>query len=276
MSQNVVLCRRIAETPLACDVVSTISPILPGAEPISIHGGGDGVLLIHGFTGNPFSMRGIVDRLQGLGMSIEAPLLPGHGTDILDMLPTRWDDWREAADEEYTKFARRCEKVVVLGHSMGGTLACWLGEQYSAISGLVLINPLIVSRGTETVALIEEAIEAGTELAPGIGSDIARPDVVELSYDQIPLRAVLSLFNGADQVCENLSKIRCPTLLLSSRLDHVVDPISGDKVLEAVSGTVERVWLERSYHVATLDYDAELVEESTTEFVSKIFDEANK
>ena len=54
-------------------------------------------------------------------------------------------------------------------------------------------------------------------------------------------------------------------LLLSSRKDHVVPSSSGDVLVAEVSGPVERVWLERSYHVATLDYDAELIEDAVVD-----------
>jgi carboxylesterase len=38
----------------------------------------------------------------------------------------------------------------------------------------------------------------------------------------------------------------------------------------AVSGPVERVTLERSYHVATVDYDAELIQQQAVEFGRKV------
>jgi carboxylesterase len=60
-------------------------------------------------------------------------------------------------------------------------------------------------------------------------------------------------------------------LMFSSRTDHVVDPENGDVILEHIrSAEVERIWLERSYHVATLDYDAELIQERTANFVRKV------
>ena len=45
-----------------------------------------------------------------------------------------------------------------------------------------------------------------------------------------------------------------------------MDPVSGDVLERSLGGPVERVHLERSYHVATLDWDAPLIEERVTDF----------
>src|SRR5579862_4763711 len=112
----------------ACSITLVSAPVLAGAEPFSSAGGPEGALVIHGFTGNVFSMRGIATALAGAGLTVEAPLLPGHGTAVADMLPTRFEDWAQAAEAAYRDLASRCASVAVVGLSMGGTLACWLGE----------------------------------------------------------------------------------------------------------------------------------------------------
>ncbi|MEY2570753.1 MAG: carboxylesterase, partial [Acidimicrobiaceae bacterium] len=77
--------------------------IIPGAEPESIDGGPDGALVLHGFTGNPNSMRGIAHALAAEGFAVELPLLPGHGTSVEDMIPTGFPDWLGAAEEALGK-----------------------------------------------------------------------------------------------------------------------------------------------------------------------------
>jgi carboxylesterase len=72
-----------------------MTDIIEGAEPWSHVGEGPhGALVVHGFTGNPGSMRGVAEALAAAGFHVEMPLLPGHGTRVEDMLPTRWADWR--------------------------------------------------------------------------------------------------------------------------------------------------------------------------------------
>ena len=68
------------------------APVQPGCEPFSASGGPDGVLVLHGFTGSPHSMRPIAEQLANRGYTVELPLLPGHGTAITDLIPMRWED----------------------------------------------------------------------------------------------------------------------------------------------------------------------------------------
>jgi carboxylesterase len=215
-------------------------------------------------------MRGLALALAGAGLTVELPLLPGHGTDVADMVPTRWEDWSAAADAAYVELATRCESVVVVGLSMGGTLSIWLGERHPEIAALVLVNPLVVPPDADTVAFIDSVIDGGDELAPGVGSDIALEGAVESAYAELPLRAARSLFAAAADVEAALGSVTCPILLFSSPQDHVVPPVSGDRLVEGVKGPVERVVLERSFHVATLDYDKDEIEARTVQFVTDV------
>ena len=142
-------------------------------------------------------MRGLALALAGAGLTVELPLLPGHGTAIADMVPTRWEDWSAAADAAYLELAARCESVVVVGLSMGGTLSVWLGERHPEIAALVLVNPLIQPPDADTVAFIDAMIEGGDEVAPGIGSDIALEGAVESAYPEFAACGPpVSLFAG--------------------------------------------------------------------------------
>lgn len=247
------------------------APVMPGAEPMSRTGGEDGVLVLHGFTGNPQSLRPLAEALADAGYAVELPLLPGHGTAMEDMVPTRFADWAGASDQAYDRLASRCRRVAVAGLSMGGTLACRLAERRPEIAALVVVNPMVEPPAESYRDVLRGLIEAGAETAPGIGSDIAKEGSVELSYPGSPLEAALSLFEGVDDVAAGLAAISCPVLLFSSRNDHVVPSSSGDLLAAEVPGPVERIWLERSYHVATLDYDAPLIESRTVTFLADVF-----
>jgi carboxylesterase len=230
------------------------------------------VLVLHGFTGNPQSMRPLAEALAAAGFTVELPLLPGHGTALEDMVPTRWADWSGAADAAYRSVAARCDRVVVTGLSMGGTLTCWLAEQHPEIAGIALVNPQIDPPDAELRAGLAALLEGGVETFDGIGSDIKKEGVAEAAYPGTPVAALLSLFECNDEVRARLGEIRCPTLLLNSREDHVVAPVSGDVLERSVGGPVERVHLENSYHVATLDWDAPLIEKKVVEFASDVLD----
>jgi carboxylesterase len=52
-----------------------------------------GVLLVHGFTGSPASMRPWGEFLHSKGYTVRVPLLPGHGTTPEDLNKVKWQEW---------------------------------------------------------------------------------------------------------------------------------------------------------------------------------------
>ncbi len=245
--------------------------IIPGAEPQSWEGGPDGVLVLHGFTGSPHSVRPWAAAIAEAGFTVEMPLLPGHGTSIDDMLLTGWADWSKAAEAAYQDLAARCRRVAVVGLSMGGTLTVWLAQEHPEVAAIALVNPAVMPQ-PELAELLLPMIEAGETVFAGIGSDIAKEGVVELAYAGTPLVPLASLGEAIDALQPRLGDISCPVLLMTSPEDHVVPPASSDHLADALANgaggaVVERVTLERSYHVATLDHDAELIAERTVAFL---------
>jgi carboxylesterase len=239
---------------------------MQGCEPWSAEGGSNGVLVLHGFTGNPQSMRPLAEAFAAAGFTVDLPLLPGHGTAIEDMIPTRWDDWSGAVEAHFQALAARCDRVLVAGLSMGGALTCWLAERHPHLPGIVLVNPLVQPPAVELLEGGQALLDAGVDTIDAIGSDIKKVGPVEAAYPGTPLAAGLSLFGAVADVEAHLGDIHCPVLLFSSREDHVVDPVNGDVLEATVSGPVERIMLEDSYHVATLDNDAPLLEAKAVEF----------
>ena len=167
-------------------------PVLPEAEPLSHVGAGPhGALVIHGYTGNPSSMRELAEAFVAAGLHVEMPRLPGHGTHIDDMIPTGWPDYVAEAEAAYQRLAARADKVVVAGLSMGGALTLRMGASHPEIAGLICINAATAPIGLEDmVPIMNEMLDGGDEVAPGIGSDIADPDVTESAYEGARRRAV--------------------------------------------------------------------------------------
>jgi carboxylesterase len=245
-------------------------PVLPGAEPIAYDGGPVGVLLCHGFTGNPSSLAAWARRLADDGRTVSVPRLPGHGTTWQEMNRTRWDDWYATVDRALTELRDRCDEVVVGGLSMGGALALRLAEQRGAdVTGLVLVNPVVQlsNAGLSLLPVLKHLVPS----LNGIGSDIAKPGATELAYDRTPLKALHSSIQGYAHVLRDLPQVTQPLLLLHSAQDHVVPPKNSSTVLSRVSSKdVTDVLLHRSYHVATLDHDADVIERSSSEFITRI------
>lgn len=245
-----------------------MADVMPEAHGWSAEGGSVGVLVLHGFTGNPSSVRGLAEAFAAAGHSVELPRLPGHGTAVEDMLDTTWVDWSTAAEESLALLAERTDVQFVGGLSMGGSLSCWLAERHPELAGLICINPA-VSPQPEMRAVVQQLLDAGETVMDGIGSDIADPEVTESAYPQTPLRPLLSLFEASADFGAELGRITQPLLLFTSPEDHVVPCTDSDVLAEAVSGPVERVTCARSYHVATQDHDKDLIIQRSLEFVAR-------
>jgi len=242
--------------------------VLPGAEPFAADGSEVGVLLSHGFTGSPQSLRPWAEHLAAAGLTVRLPRLPGHGTRWQDLNDTRWPDWYGELERAFDDLRGRCRLVFGMGLSMGGTLVIRLAEQRPAeVAGLVLVNP---SLGTERKD-VKFALPLLHRVVPslaGIGSDIRKPGVTELAYERTPLRAMHSLSRLWPPVVADLGLVTAPVLLYRSRVDHVVEPMSGRLLRDGASSTeVTEVILEDSYHVATLDHDAPAIFAGSLDFV---------
>lgn len=245
-------------------------PVMPGAEPYSHAGGPIGVLVIHGFTGSPVSMRPWAEHLAAAGFTVELPRLPGHGTRWEDMAVTRWDDWYSEVDRRLTDLKGRCDQVFVAGLSMGGSLTLRLAEQRpSDVAGLILVNPAVHTERWDRhlLPVVRHLVKA----FPGIINDTKKPNVDEGGYSKLPLQAVYSLQQAWATIKSDIARVTSPVLLMHSRVDHVVEPSNSAWILGHISSKdTTEIWLEDSYHVATLDNDAPLIFSNSVEFINRV------
>ncbi|CAN5574342.1 alpha/beta fold hydrolase [soil metagenome] len=247
-----------------------MAAMIEGAEAWSTGDGEAGVLVLHGFTGNPVSLRPLAESLAAAGFAVEMPLLPGHGTSWQDLQRTTWRDWAREAIAGFERLRARTDRQVAVGLSMGAALALHLAETRGGdLSGLVLINPAV--RNDDPKGRLLPVAKYLVASIPAIGNDIAKPGGDEKPYPRTPLKALHSMFRFQALVRRNLGAVTTPALVLTSRQDHVVAPGNSTIVLDGISSPDKRqVWLERSYHVATLDHDADGIAAATIEFVRRV------
>jgi len=245
--------------------------VLPGADALDLPAGPVGVVLSHGFTGTPQSMRPWAEHLAAAGLSVAVPRLPGHGTRWQDLNGTGFADWYGEVERAFDGLRARCTDVFAMGLSMGGTLVLRLAQQRAdEVAGLVVVNASLATerRDARLLPLVSRLVGS----FPGIASDIKRPGVTELAYDRLPLKAALSLQRAWPVVRADLPRITCPVLVYRSAVDHVVEPVSGRTLLAGLAGrpagapVTEHV-LQDSYHVATLDNDAPEIFAGSLDFV---------
>ncbi|NUR62602.1 MAG: alpha/beta fold hydrolase [Catenulispora sp.] len=253
------------------------APVLPGAEPFSHDAppadtgtGPVGVLLCHGFTGSPQSLRPWAEHLAAAGFGVRLPRLPGHGTDWRDMQVTTWDDWYAEVDRAFHELKAAYDRVFVMGLSMGGTLTLRLAERHGAdVAGIVLVNPSV--KPDKAVIKLLPVLKHLVPSVGGIGNAINKEGVTELAYSRVPLKALDSFARGWHTVRADLPKVTQPTLLYRSVTDPVVHPSNSALILARISSTdVTEHVLEKSSHVATLDHDAEQIYDGSVEFIRRV------
>jgi carboxylesterase len=253
------------------------APIRPGAEPVSRDGHGTlagiGILLMHGFTGSPVSIRPLAELLSKRGFAIELPLLPGHGTAPRDLLPFRYTDWRAEAKAALERLRARTEHVVAVGLSMGGTLVLDLATT-ERLDGVVTINVQILDRGGMIVKLAP-MLEKIVPIAPASAAGLKKNDIKkggdEDAYDMVAAAAGNSLVRALPEVRGRLKSLTAPLLVAYSREDHSVAP-ENSRALPGLVGSTDVTVLEllNSYHVATLDNDLPLLDERIASFAESV------
>jgi carboxylesterase len=242
-------------------------PVLPGAEPFAADGGRSGVLLCHGFTGSPQSLRPWAEFLAGAGLSVLLPRLPGHGTTWQEMSRTRWEDWYAEVNRSFDELRARTDDMFVMGLSMGGCLALRLAElQGTAVAGVVLVNPSLTADSAMLSLL--PAAKLVVRSVKGITSDIKRAGITEVGYDRVPVKAAATLPGLWRATRNQLGEVTQPVLAYRSTVDHVVGPRSLRLLAQALPpGQLEIRDCANSYHVATLDNDAQDIFTGSLEFV---------
>jgi carboxylesterase len=233
-----------------------------GCEPFSFEGGPVGILLLHGFTGNPASLRRIGQWLAARGHAVACPLYPGHGKDWRDLGRHRWQEWVAEAERALRELGARVQGVVILALSFGSAVGLRLAARHpDVVKGIAVVNPYLRDR----------RLWRAVPPVHGIGNDIRKPHEDELPAERIPVRALLELAGALRGIKRDIPRVRQPLLVFESAVDHVVPKGTVRWLLDRIgSERKELVALPNSYHVATLDHDAELIFERTHEFAEAV------
>lgn len=246
--------------------------VMPGCEPVSHHADAvTGVLVLHGFTGNPSSMRRVAETMIAAEFDVELPRLQGDGTTLDDMVATDRHDWSDAVADRDEVLTGRTDRVVVVSQSMGATPVLWSALERPDTAGLVCIDPATRLRDADEMAMIDELLDDGCAIVPGEGSDIADPESSDIADDGTPLAPLRSLLHdGVASVSDRFGEVSMPRRLVTSSRDHVVLPSDSEQPAATRGGPVEHTRLEHGCHVATLDHDRGIVMAQTAPFVASV------
>jgi carboxylesterase len=241
--------------------------VIAGAEAFAYGEGPVGALLVHGLTGSPQGLNALGRHLADHGMAASGPRLPGHGTTWQDLNSRKSEEWVESAESAFEALASRTDEVFLVGLSFGAALSFDLAARRpDDVSGVVALAPFLMTKDPRRhfAPLIRLLVAS----LPGVGNDIADPEMKEIAYDRLPTSAVYSMFRFLQTVRPRLKDVRAPTLIIHSRNDHTANPDNAPLIYDSISSEDKKIeWLERSYHVITIDYDRDRVTKLTTDFI---------
>jgi carboxylesterase len=210
-------------------------------------------------------MRPLGEFLAGAGVMVAGPLLPGHGTtEWNDLATATVDAWTATADAGLDALAP-CETVTVVGLSMGACLALELAARRpDRVRTVVLVNPYVRDPRLNLAGGLRLFVRS----VKGVGNDIKKPGQDEVCNERVPVRTLVQVRRLHQVVLGALPSVTQPLLVLRSDEDHTVDASSVKLIMARVgSERKELLRLTNSFHVATLDYDADVINERTLAFV---------
>jgi carboxylesterase len=248
----------------------------PDPSPFFLSGGPVGVLLIHGFTGAPPEMRRIGDYLNKKGLTVSAPLLPGHGTYAADMNRYSWQSWFHHTVKALDDLHSSCGAVFVGGLSMGSLITLQLAQERRFVKGIILFSPAIRLAGK--LILLSPVARYFISTMKKARSFYADPSSEHYtwSYDKNPVRASHELLKLIRQVEKILPNVTCPALLIQSTKDPTICPDSGRIIYERIGSKDKEIMvLNNSGHRLTVDAQWEQVAEKTCEFILKRADKVD-
>ena len=242
--------------------------VLAGAEPFRMEGSSEvGVLVSHGFTGTPQSVRPLGEALADAGFTVSGPRLAGHGTSVEDMARSAATDWLASLYTELAWLRERTTDIFVAGLSMGGMFSLYLaGMHPDLIRGIVPVNGCVFMRQPGPRPPRLRSRRPADRTRSRLGHE-GRRRGVSLPRGPRPRGKALRLSYEGNRGAAASGHRAGPYPPIFRRPRRPAGQWSRTSWSRLGSEDKELVRLENSYHVATLDNDADLIAERTVRFV---------
>jgi carboxylesterase len=248
-----------------------MSRLMQGAEPFLFRRGRTGCLLLHGFTAAPHEMVRLGAHLANNGYTALGPRLAGHGTSLDDLARTRWPDWLASAQDGLELLRGMCDRIVLMGMSMGGLLSVLLAADQPP-AGLVLMSTPVtllqspLRRWLKPLSLIVPRVKKGPPdwFDPSV-------NVERVAYPAYSTRAAAEVQELITHVRATLPLVTVPTLIIHSRNDTFVVPANAELLLSWLGAKNKKLLMvEGSNHLITLDAARQQVFQAALAFVRRV------
>jgi carboxylesterase len=251
---------------------------IPGAEPSLLRGSATACLLLHGFTANPEEMQFLAEDLHRRGYTVLNMRLAGHGTHPRDLARTHWSDWLLSVEDGLDLLSGLCGQTVLIGQSMGGSIALTAAAQYPVAGVVALSTPyygfplvqVLVARLVGGLGMM--AHKQGKE-HPELGQ---RREVTYPAYARYPIRIIVELAGLQKAMHACLPQVKVPTLVVQSHQD-----MGGKDDLERIYSALgspmkEKLWLDGFDHSVVLDEKRSVVFDAIGKFLEKMINGSNR
>lgn len=211
------------------------------------------LLMLHGFSSTPAVFRQLIPHINGYD-AILAPVLPGHAENISAFADIKAQEWLSAVQRHCENLLENYAKVDVLGLSLGGLLACYLGQHYP-LNHLYLLAPALDLRLPliPGLLLLNSLHALGFSAVYNTGANIMKPEQRDIAYRMIPVRVMREIFRLIRNFQFTAIK-NCPIDLFLGKHDEVV---AVERVASRFANNPETNihWLNHSAHLLPLDTD---------------------
>lgn len=192
-----------------------------------------GALIIHGFAGSPDELLPLYNFLTLKGMKTSMPTLKGHCSGRNALARSTRREWLKSAETAYINLNKTCSDITVIGFSMGGLLAVKLYQKYK-FHRLVTVNTPVYYWNIAAVC-------------KNLLSDFKYYKNKYVS-SAMPVKAMWQFQRLLSETKPAFRNIDCPSLVIQTRNDDAVNPVSGRYIFKYLRGKKRIITPETGGH----------------------------